>query len=213
MIQLLLNEKNFVAVSKPIGIASIPERDLTVPSLQKSLEAKLGTKLFVVHRLDKEVSGVLLFAKNAKTHRFLSMAFESRTITKVYRAVLCGDLETSSGIINAPIRQFGSGRMGVDAAQGKPSVTAYTVLDKKNGCTSVEARPETGRRHQLRVHFYSLGHPIAGDPLYGDKTIQATFPRLLLHAESVAFTSENGHEFKIVAPLPIEFDRMNTALQ
>lgn len=170
-----------VVVDKPVGLASIPERDLAVPSAQTHLEAARGERLFVVHRLDKEVSGLLAFARTAEAHRALSMAFERREVDKVYAALLVGLLADARGTIDLPVHQFGSGRMGVDP-RGKPSKTAWEAVARGLGHTLVDARPLTGRRHQLRVHFYAVGHPIAGDPRYGDPTAQRAYPRLMLHA-------------------------------
>lgn len=180
-----------LVVDKPEGMAAIPERDLAVPSLHKALEAERHEKLFVVHRLDKEVSGLLVFARTAAMHRNLSMAFEQRRVDKTYVALLQGVVSDDAGAIVAPIHQFGSGRMGVDP-RGKPSETRFEVLARGPAHTLVAAHPLTGRRHQLRVHFYHRGHPIAGDPRYGDRASQAAISRLLLHARNLVLPLPNG---------------------
>ncbi len=149
--------------------------------MQRALEAERGEKLFVVHRLDKEVSGLLLFARDAATHRTLSMAFEHRRVHKTYLGLAHGLLRGDT-TIDKPIAEFGSGRMGVDERRGKPSRTEARVLERYQKQTLVEAHPITGRRHQLRVHFYAIGHALCGDPRYGDLTEQAKWPRLMLHA-------------------------------
>lgn len=180
-LRVLFEDRDVVAVDKPEGLASIPERDLSVASAQRLLEAARGERLFVVHRLDKEVSGLLLFARNAEAHRALSLAFEQRRVHKTYRAVTHGTLEGDRGVIDEPIAEFGSGRMGVHDTRGKPSRTEWSVRRRFAHATEVDAHPVTGRRHQLRVHFYAIGHALLGDPRYGDAKEQARFARLMLH--------------------------------
>lgn len=170
-----------LAVAKAEGVSSIPERDPRAPSVQRALEAERGEKLFVVHRLDKEVSGVLLFARDAATHRTLSMAFEHRRVHKTYLGLAHGAL-SGNLTIDKPIAEFGSGRMGVDDKRGKASRTEVRVVERFARQTLVEAHPITGRRHQLRVHFYAIGHALCGDPRYGERVEQARWPRLMLHA-------------------------------
>ncbi|NOT53777.1 MAG: RNA pseudouridine synthase, partial [Deltaproteobacteria bacterium] len=190
---------------KPEGLASIPERDTAQDNLLARLSATRPTKLYIVHRLDKEVSGVILFAKNAAAHKFLNEQFSRHTVRKTYRAVVHGVVAHESGTIDAPLRQFGSGRMGVDSKRGKESVTSFQVLQRFAAHTLVEARPVTGRRHQIRVHLYSRGHAIVGDPLYGEKELQRQFPRLMLHAQRIAVQLPSGDEVVIEAPVPESF--------
>ena len=118
MVEILFENDDLIAVNKPEGIATIPERTKDSHSLIDMLRSGAGTRLYVVHRLDKEVSGVLLVAKNAGTHRFLNEAFGERRVGKSYRALVHGRLTAPEGIVDRPIRQFGSGRMGVDDARG-----------------------------------------------------------------------------------------------
>ncbi len=179
-VEALFEDEAILAVNKPEGIASIPERDLSVPSVRRVLEEERGASLFVVHRLDKEVSGVLLFAKTPAAHRELSLAFEQRRVDKRYVAVMHGRVERDDLVIDAPLREYGSGRMGVDP-RGKASLTRVVVLERAERCTLVEVRPETGRRHQIRAHLYAEGHPLVGDTRYGDAP-SPDEPRLMLHA-------------------------------
>jgi RluA family pseudouridine synthase len=193
--RVLFEDRELLAVDKPDGLSSIPERDLAVPSAQKLLEEARGEKLFVVHRLDKEVSGLLVFARNAAMHRTLSMAFEHRRVHKTYLAVARGLLDEDEGVVDRPLREFGSGRMGVDDAKGKPSRTEWRVVRRLRDATLLEAHPITGRRHQLRVHFFAIGHPLLGDPRYGTREKQGTsaregVARLMLHG--LAMTAELG---------------------
>jgi tRNA pseudouridine32 synthase / 23S rRNA pseudouridine746 synthase len=205
MVPVLYEDNDILAIDKPAGIASIPERDRSADSVLSILEKQTGQKLFIVHRLDKEVSGVMLFAKNAAAHRYLNEAFSMRSVRKTYRAVALGALKNDSGEIDAPVRQFGSGRMGVDEKRGKPSQTRYEVIKRLDDCTLLHAFPVTGRRHQIRVHFYHIGHPVAGDQLYGDKNIQKDFPRLMLHAEKIEFNSSSGKKIIVESKVPDNF--------
>jgi tRNA pseudouridine32 synthase/23S rRNA pseudouridine746 synthase len=178
---ILHEDANLLVIDKPIGVSSIPERDVAVPSAQRLLESARGEKLFIVERLDKEVSGLLVFARDEQTHRTVSLAFEQRRARKIYVALAHGVI-ARDGVIDKPIAQFGSGRMGVHEKKGKPSRTEYSIVERYAAHTLVHARPVTGRRHQVRVHFYAIGHALVGDPRYGDATEQAKWPRLMLHA-------------------------------
>lgn len=180
-IPIVYEDAHLLVLDKPIGLSSIPERDLSVPSAQRVVEAARGERLFVVHRLDKEVSGLLVFARDEATHRTLSMAFEQHRVHKTYVALAHGVIE-QGGVIDKPIAQFGSGRMGVHEKKGKPSRTEFSVVERYRAHTLVHAHPITGRRHQLRVHFYAIGHALVGDPRYGDPAEQSKWPRLMLHA-------------------------------
>ncbi|MBN2188447.1 MAG: RluA family pseudouridine synthase [Chitinispirillaceae bacterium] len=204
MITVLYEDDDILAVDKPAGIASIPERNRSVESVKAMLEKQLGQKLFVVHRLDKEVSGVMLFAKTAAAHRYLNEAFFNRNVHKTYRALVLGAVKEDKGEIDAPIRQFGSGRMGVDKKKGKPSLTRFEVLERSGACTLLRAFPLTGRRHQIRVHLYHIGHPVAGDPLYGDKNLRKDYSRLMLHAEKIQFKNPGGKKIAIESKTPQE---------
>lgn len=209
-VTVLYEDGRLLAVEKPAGVPVIPER-LGTGSLRAELEAALGRKLYVVHRLDRETSGVLVFAKDAAAHAYLNARFEEREVSKRYLAVALGRLPDGAGTIDAPIRQFGSGRMGVDRETGKPSLTRYELRSAGAGPDSpvsvLDVFPVTGRRHQIRVHLYSIGHPVAGDRLYGERTLQERFPRLMLHAAEIAFTGPDGVPVRVCSPAPEEFFR------
>lgn len=211
-IAIVHRDARILVIDKPEGIASIPERDPGVPSVQKILEAAHCEKLFVVHRLDKEVSGLLLFARDADAHRLLSLAFEERRVHKTYAAVTHGLVAGEQGVIEKPIAQFGSGRMGVDEKRGKASRTEYRVVRRRAHHTEVEAHPITGRRHQLRVHFYSIGHALVGDPRYGDPKEQARWGRLLLHSLRVKLPHPDGGEREFEAAPPPSYRLVSDAL-
>ncbi len=206
MIQILFENKDIVAVDKPEGLASIPERDLSKDCLLSLLSSKFKEKLYVVHRLDKEASGIILFAKNADAHKYLNKQFFNHTINKTYLALTHGIIKEENGAIDKPIRQFGSGRMGVDLKIGKASTTKFHVIKKFDSYTLVEAYPLTGRRHQIRVHLYSIAHPIVGDLRYGDKTLQEKFPRLMLHSQKITFSLSSEERITVESPIPESFN-------
>lgn len=205
MTEILFENAVVLAVNKPEGLSAIPEGVAGRDCLLWQVEAQVGHKLYIVHRLDKEVSGVMLFAKDAATHKLLNEQFSSRQIHKRYLALTHGVITRDQGTIDAPLREFGSGRVGVDPQNGKPCQTDFTVLRRLKRYTLVAAHPITGRRHQLRVHFYSIGHPLVGDLRYGDRQVQQTFPRLLLHAECITFALPAGERVTVTAALPIAF--------
>lgn len=209
---IIFQDNDILAVDKPEGVASIPERDKDKNNILESLSRSLETKLYIVHRLDKEVSGVLLFAKNETAHRSLNVQFERREVHKTYAALVQGVMGQDKGTIEKQIRQFGSGRMGVDP-RGKECITRYRVIKRFKDHTLVHAEPATGRRHQLRVHFYSINHPIAGDLRYGDRTVQEKYPRLMLHAQSIEFRLPSGKDLRVESPLPESFVRTLESLR
>ncbi len=205
---VLFEDQDLIVVDKPEGIASIPERDASREHLIGMLSGGRQEQLFVVHRLDKEVSGLIIFARNAAAHKFLNDQFERRRVQKSYVALVHGQITGESGRIDAPLRQFGSGRVGVDTSGGKPCVTEYTVTRRFNAVTLLEVKPLTGRRHQIRAHLYSTGHPIVGDLRYGDRKLQSTYSRLMLHAHRLTLTVPSGEPLTVEAPVPEEFLRI-----
>lgn len=212
MLSTLFVDEDVIAVNKPEGLASIPapgEREC----LLSLLSAMFPQRLYVIHRLDKEASGVILLARNAKAHRFLSGQFSSRSVQKTYVALTHGIIAAGVGIIDRPLREFGSGRIGVDFQRGKPSLTEFRVLERFTAYTLVELHPRTGRRHQLRAHCYSIGHPIVGDLRYGDRALQRQFSRLMLHAWKITFILPSGREVMVEAPIPESFQAVIEAVR
>jgi tRNA pseudouridine32 synthase/23S rRNA pseudouridine746 synthase len=199
---ILYEDDDIIAVDKPAGIASIPERRGRADCLLYQLRGNYPFKIFVVHRLDKEVSGVILFAKNPEAHRHLNKQFNQHLVNKTYKALVHGRMPVGSGEICEPIRAYGSGRMGVDRERGKECLTRYHIQEQYPDHSLVTVSPLTGRRHQIRVHFFSIGHPVAGDPLYGDKNVQGAFPRLMLHAHKIDFKTKSGTIMQIKSPVP-----------
>ena len=190
-VDFLYRDPDLVAVNKPEGVAAVPEHAHDPACLSELVSLALGLKAMPVHRLDKDVSGLIIYACHAHSHRFLNTVFEERRAQKTYLALVHGTVLMESGTVDQPIREYGSGRMGVSPG-GKPSVTDYRVRERFGAFTLLEVAPRTGRRHQIRVHLYHLGHPIVGDLRYGDRASQQHFGRLMLHASGIALPTPSG---------------------
>jgi RluA family pseudouridine synthase len=204
MIPILFQNDDVVAADKPCGLPSIHAGEGR-ECLHAVLSRQIGGRLWTVHRLDKDASGVILFARNAAAHRCLNLQFDKRTVRKEYLAVVHGSVGPDSGQIASPVRPFGSGRMGVDPARGKPCLTDFRVEERLGAYTLLGVEPHTGRRHQIRVHLYAIGHPIVGDPLYGERGVQRGYGRLMLHARRIAFVLPTGTEVAVESPVPPDF--------
>ncbi len=201
---VLHEDDRLLVYNKPSGLASIRERGESDGSLHALASARAGQKIFVVHRLDKDTSGVILFAKDAATHRRLSGLFETRQVEKTYLAWVLGAPERDAGVVKAPLREFGSGRVGVDP-RGKAAVTRWTVLRREKGKTFLEAHPETGRRHQIRAHLYSINLPVLGDKTYGEPRPVGGAPRLMLHALELSLPWDAPEPLRLRAEPPPDF--------
>lgn len=204
---VIFEDDSLVVVNKSCGIPVIKERGKQpLQPLKELIEAYCNHRIYVVHRIDKETSGIVVFAKDVFTHKKLSRQFEQRRVSKQYLAVVQGITE-ENGCINAPIYQFGSGRMGVKEG-GKYSETSYQRKKNVCGVSLVSARPLTGRRHQIRVHMYYIGHPILGDPLYGEERPVGGATRLMLHASELELHHPNGERCSFFADTPRDWNDM-----
>jgi len=166
---LLWVDDNLLAINKPASLPTLPDGyDPHAPHVKALLERSYGP-LWIVHRLDRETSGVLLLARSPDAHRSLSLQFENRSVSKVYHALVAGSPPWEERRVTLPLRPDADRqhRTLVDHRQGKPAVTNLRVLERFSLYTLVEARPETGRAHQVRVHLASLGLAVAADGLYG----------------------------------------------
>ncbi len=163
-------DEALLVVDKPAGLLTIADRFGSAHHLHRILERDYG-KLWVVHRLDRETSGVLCFARTEEAHRHLSLQFEHHTADKFYLALLDGVVPDEEGEIDKPIGPHPSiaGKM-IITPHGKPSLTFYRVIERFEHFTLVEALLKTGRTHQLRVHFQGIGYPLAIDALYGHRS-------------------------------------------
>lgn len=143
----------------------------------------------IVHRIDKDTSGLLIVAKNDVSHQFLAEQIKEHTFTREYRAVVYGNIKMDSGKIDAPIGRDPKNRqrMAIVYVNSKPAITHYEVLQRFDGFTLMKFRLETGRTHQIRVHMASIGHPLAGDPLYGPKKAITELKGQCLHAGLIGF--------------------------
>lgn len=180
-----------LVADKPAGLLSVPGRG---PERQDCLVARVQAsypEARIVHRLDMDTSGLLLFARSLDMLRRMSLAFEQRVVGKCYVALVHGHPAQDSGEIDLPLRCDWDNRPRqiVDPVQGRSALTRYRVLQRSGEGTTafsrVELHPVTGRSHQLRVHLLALGHPILGDPLYGTASAVGPYPRMYLHAQEI----------------------------
>lgn len=197
-------DAEIVVLDKPSGLLTVPGKD---PQLADSLEARVREKwptATVVHRLDKDTSGILLMALNKKALGFLGSQFEHRKTTKSYVARVWGVMEADRGLVDLPLATDWENkpRQRVDHEHGRPSKTEWEVIEREAKATRVRLTPLTGRTHQLRVHMMSLGHPILGDQFYATGEALAAAERLQLHAEELGFTHPDGTPMKFVSPTP-----------
>lgn len=203
--ELLHQDRNLLVVSKACGLLTVPGIG---PEKADCLISRLAARFRgarVVHRLDRDTSGVLVVALDADTHRSLSMQFERRETGKTYVAVAAGHPPKESGEIDLPIRKdlVNTPLQVVDFVHGRPSVTRWRVRGTTGAPdrTRFELLPVTGRSHQLRVHLLAIGHPILGDDLYAPPEVRAMAPRLCLHAERLEFTHPvTGQRVSFEAP-------------
>lgn len=222
-IETLYEDKELIVVNKPAGLLVIPDRfNSDLPSLNKLLEERLKQKIWVVHRLDRDTSGVTCFAKTDEAHKYLSRLFQEHQVGKFYAGLVNGRVSPEQGRIEAPIAEHPviKGKMTV-AKKGKASVTDYRVTDQWALYALVQFQIHTGRTHQIRVHMQSIGNPIVCDELYGDgkpffvstikkkyrlsdkeETEKPLLSRLALHAYRLQFEKEDGKEITVEADLP-----------
>jgi len=222
-IDTLYEDEDILIVNKPAGMLVVPDRfNAALPSLNKTMEKKAGQKVWVVHRLDRDTSGVLCFAKNEVAHRYLSILFQERDVNKYYAGLVTGIVVPDNGRIENFIAEHPAtnGKMIV-ARKGKIAVTDYKVAEQWPLYALMQFQIHTGRTHQIRVHMQSIGHPLVCDPLYGDgkpfmlsdikrkyrmsekdEEERPLLSRLALHAYKLEFYKEDGTAVVAEAPLP-----------
>ncbi len=192
-------------VNKPAGLLSVPGKD---PGKEDCLIDRLRRvfpEVLLVHRLDCDTSGVMVFALTKAAQGNLGQQFEKRQTKKVYVARLSGLLEPKEGTVDLPlcVDWPNRPRQHVNHEQGKPAQTDWRVIRHDGKTTRVRLMPLTGRSHQLRVHMLSLGHPILGDPIYAEGPSRTDYPRMMLHAESLRLRHpELGKTMTFSAPVP-----------
>jgi RluA family pseudouridine synthase len=226
-------DEHLLVVNKPAGLATLPDGyDPDLPHLKGVLEPHYG-KLWIVHRLDRDTSGVLLLARTSEAHRSLNTQFETRKVRKVYHALVKGEPGWKERQVDLPLLPDADRyhRTLVDHRKGKVARTHFRLLDRYRRFSLVEAAPETGRTHQIRVHLASSGHPIACDPLYGDGQEiylsevkpgyrpgkgeeRPLLARLGLHARALHLLHpETGEEISFEAPYSKDFGAVVTQLR
>ena len=215
-LDILYQDADLAVVVKPCGMVVHPaagnEDGTMVNALLFHLDSlgSIGGELRpgIVHRLDKDTSGLLLVAKNDAAQQELSRQLAEREMEKHYRAMVEGIMKEPAGFIDQPIARDKHDRkkMAIDP-EGRPSQTKWTVLAEGNGCSLLDVHILTGRTHQIRVHMRSIGRPVCGDPIYGHpKGVKV--PRLMLHAYSLAFTHpRTGERMQFTAPVPEAFKK------
>lgn len=218
---IIEEDDNLVAINKPSGLLTIPDREGKEISLKQILKNKYGG-IFTVHRIDKDTSGVVVFAKNEETHKQLSQLFEGRETIKIYNGFVLGTPSEKSGVINEPIAEHPvkKGMMTV-FRKGKESITEYETIENFRLYSWMQFRILTGRTHQIRVHMKHLGNPIVCDELYGDgkpvfissikkknynlsrdsEEEKPIVSRLALHAAQLGFTLSNK-KYELAAEPP-----------
>ena len=214
-LDIVYEDADVIVVNKPKGLVVHPAAGHWSGTLVNALMyhcrdslSGIGGELRpgIVHRLDKDTSGLLLVAKNDQSQLALSRQLQERQMEKHYRALVEGNLREDSGRIDQPIARSKKDRkkMAIDP-EGRPSITDWTVLARGRNVTLLDVHILTGRTHQIRVHMKSIGHPVCGDPIYGSGK-GAKVPRLMLHAYTLAFTHpRTGERMTFTAPLPEEF--------
>lgn len=228
---IIFENSHFIAVNKPSGLLSIPDRLGQELSLKELLKNSYG-EIYTVHRLDKDTSGIIVFAKDEETHKQLSQLFEGREVEKFYLGLVHGKLINESGSVDAAIMEH-PGKTGkmVTHVKGKSSLTDYQVLESFRLYSWLQFQIHTGRTHQIRVHMQHLGHPIVCDELYGDpapillSTLKKKFKlskdaeqerplmsRLALHSYKLSFTL-NNERFDLEAELPKDLRAMLAQLR
>ena len=236
--RIIYEDRDFLIIDKPSGLIVHPargeregereKREMTLvdwlvenyPEV-RNVGDEPETRPGIVHRLDKDTSGAMVIARNQRAFEYLKRLFQNHEIKKTYLVLIWGEIREKSGIIDTPIGLKGGTIKRTVHTEGaklvKEAVTKYKVLKilESNGgkLSLLEVEPLTGRTHQIRVHLNSIGHPVAGDPLYGKSKIKNQISkmlglsRLFLHAESIEFTKPDGGRLKVSADLPADLEQ------
>lgn len=204
-LDILYIDEDVLVVNKPSGLLTVPGKEL---KHHDSLELRVKIEYpnsFLVHRLDMDTSGVIIFALSKSTQRSLNLQFEKRIVKKLYEARVFGNIKEDNGFIDLPLIVDWPNRplQKIDAKEGKSALTHWQVLDREGDVTRVALMPETGRTHQLRVHMMSIGHTILGDRFYGNVAEINLANELQLHAKDLMIIHpKNGKKITFKAPLP-----------
>ena len=225
-IELLHADDDVAVVVKPAGLLSIPtperEKDTLLSRLALAINRRRGERPFlaVVQRLDRDTSGLVVFATSRRGQGSLSHQLLDRTMSRVYDAIVEGEIRGEAGTIDAALIGDGLRRrrwVVRPGERGKPSVTHWRVVERLAGATRLRVSLETGRTHQIRIHLASIGYPVVGEPVYRageEETLKISFPRQALHAGELAFRHPaDGREMRFQAPPPVDFEQLLTRLR
>lgn len=215
-LEIVYEDQDVLVVNKPQGMVvhpapGHPDHTLVNALLYHSPLSQINGELRpgIVHRIDKDTSGLLMVAKNDQAHRSLTAQLKAKTTAREYLALVHGEVKEERGTVNAPLGRSPKDRKKqAIVANGRPAVTHFRVVERFLGYTLLACRLETGRTHQIRVHMKALGHPLVGDPLYGPKK---TLPGAgqYLHARLLGFTHPvSGRRITVTAPLPAAFSEL-----
>ncbi len=218
-LDVVYEDADVIVVNKPKGMVVHPAPGHAGGTLVNALMAHCGADLSgingvlrpgIVHRIDKDTSGLLIAAKNDAAHRFLAAQLADHTLSRTYECVVLGNLRDDSGTVDAPIGRHPTDRKRqcVTDKNGRSAVTHWRVLARFPGYTHVECRLETGRTHQIRVHMAHIGHPILGDTVYGAKKPVPGLEGQCLHARKLRFIHPDGRELELECPLPDYFEKV-----
>lgn len=219
-LEIVFEDEDMLVVNKPQGMVVHPATGNYTGTLVNALLAHCGSSLSgingerrpgILHRIDKDTSGLLLVAKNDMAHQKLAAQIKAHSLTRAYLALVHGGFKMDSGTVNLPIGRHPTQRkkMAVTYHHSREAVTHYRVLERLGQYTLLECVLETGRTHQIRVHMANLGHPIAGDPVYGVKKEPFSVNGQLLHAYKVGFIHPKTEEYlEFTSPLPDYFEKI-----
>ena len=224
-LDIVYEDEDILVINKPKGLVVHPAAGHSDDTLVNGLLYAMGDKLSgingelrpgIVHRIDKDTSGLLAVAKNDFAHRILASQLKDHTMARTYEAIVCGSFREDSGTVDAPIGRHPSDRkkMCVTQRNSKEAVTHWEVVARYRGYTHIRCRLETGRTHQIRVHMAHIGHPILGDAVYGHKKPELGQDSQCLHAGQLCFRHPRDERPVLVfAPLPEYFTEVLTKLQ
>ena len=224
-LDIAYEDEDVIVINKPKGLVVHPAPGHNDDTLVNGLLYALGDDLSgingelrpgIVHRIDKDTSGLLAVAKNDFAHAFLASQLKDHSMYRVYEAIVCGNLKEDSGTVDAPIGRHPTDRkkMCVTPRNSREAVTHWEVIARYRGYTHVRCKLETGRTHQIRVHMAHIGHPILGDTVYGHKSKELGQDSQCLHAGSLCFAHpRDGRPVMVFAPLPEYFTQVLEKLQ
>lgn len=219
-LDVVFEDDDVIVVNKPVGMVVHPAPGHPDGTLVNALLWHCGASLSgingevrpgIVHRIDRDTSGLIIAAKNDGAHLALAAQLQDHTLARTYDAVAVGGFREDEGTVNAPIGRDRRDRkkMAVDRQNGREAVTHWTVTERLNGCTRLDCRLETGRTHQIRVHMAFLGHPLLGDTTYGAKKPYPGLAGQCLHAKALRFVHPStGRAVELTCPLPEWYERV-----